>query len=600
MKSIFGSIFGNFKRLFIFAWREDKFLVLGLYGFAILGAFFPIIASYIYKLTIDGIIDSQEINPTVPMAVVALLGGIYITNFAWDFVMWGLKEIYFEHLFRYKIQNALGVTFFTKVSHLDVAHHEDAQTQNLILKAEDTFTWRVPDFFREFGNLFNNVVSLLTALIVLIPFGIIIPFTILLATLPKLILRAKYGKIEWSIYGMAAPEVRRLWYLRWLLTNRTASSETRVLQSQPVLLGLFKNIQDKLYEERKKPVRDYLKVAYYPQILQMAIIFLFAYLALPDVLTGAMSVGTFTFFISLLDRISNSAGAAVSNFGDLYENNLYVQHYFEVLDIKPFIREDKNPVSLKVGKRPPKIEFKNVSFSYPGSRELVIKDISFKIEPGENIAVVGPNGAGKSTIVKLLCRFYDVTSGEILINGINIKKLRLDEWYEFLGTLFQDFVQYELTVKDNIMVGNYKVDNKRLMIEAARKSGAAEFIENLPEKYDQLLGKEYGGVELSKGQWQKLAIARAFYEGAPILILDEPTSAIDAEAEYEIFSNLEKFYKDKTLFLVSHRFSTVRNADKIIVLRNGQIAEVGTHKELVLNKGLYARMFRKQASGYID
>ena len=261
------------------------------------------------------------------------------------------------------------------------------------------------------------------------------------------------------------------------------------------------------------------------------------------------------------------------------------------------IKAPKNPVSLGEIK-PPKIEFKNVSFNYQGGAK-VLDDVSFVIEPGESVALVGHNGAGKTTIVKLLCRFYDVTGGEILINGIGIKKLDLTSYYKFLGTLFQEFVQYHFTVRENIFLGAPGKNDEAAMHEAARKSGADEFIDRLPKKYDQMLGKEFeGGEELSGGQWQKLAIARAFYEEPPVLILDEPTSAIDAEAEYEIFSNLEKQYKNKTLVLVSHRFSTVRNAQKIVVLEHGKIIETGTHAELMNRQGEYAKLFTIQAKGY--
>jgi len=240
-----------------------------------------------------------------------------------------------------------------------------------------------------------------------------------------------------------------------------------------------------------------------------------------------------------------------------------------------------------------------VSFSYPKSQKKVIKNLNFKIRSGENVALVGKNGAGKTTIVKLLCRFYDVTSGQILINGTNIKDLDIKDWYKYLGTLFQEFIKYDFTVKENITLGKSNNFDSGKMLLAAKQSGANKFIEDFPKKYDQLLGKQFeGGVELSIGQWQKIAIARAFYESPPILILDEPTSAIDAESEYQIFKNLAKEYKNKSLLLISHRFSTVRNADRILVIDNGEIVEEGSHQELIKNEGKYANMFNKQAVGY--
>lgn len=592
-------VFRNFKRMFLLAWVTDKNLLIGYYGTSGLGAFFPILASYIYKLFIDELISTQGIATTIPVIIIALLGAKYISDIAWNFVMWGLRGTYFDFLFRYKIQNALNYQFYKKVSRLDIPHLENTDTQDLITKAKDTFTWRPPNFLRDFAHIFNNFVSFISSFLILIPFGVFAPVLVSIASLPRLFLRAKYGKLQWSIYGSGAPEVRKLWYYSWILYHKTSVIESRIFQSEKTLLKQFKKDQKYLYDLNKKPVKDFLKVAFFPQIIELALVFLFAYFKLPSVLSGEISIGDFTFFVSLLDRVTNSAADMILNFGDMYENNLYVDHYFEVLDLPKVVPDPIEPTAISKNPYPPKIEFKNVSFKYPASNNFVLENISFTIDPEENVAIVGPNGAGKTTIVKLLCRFYDVSSGEILINGINIKSADLSDWYGYLGTLFQEFMHYDFTVKENIMLGNPRIKDEKKMREAAVKSGASDFIEKLPRKYNQILGRQFeGGLELSKGQWQKLAIARAFYEEAPILILDEPTSAIDAEAEYEIFKNLKKFYNDKTLLLISHRFSTVRNADKIVVLEEGKIVGTGTHEELLSLSGLYARMFKKQAIAY--
>ena len=217
------------------------------------------------------------------------------------------------------------------------------------------------------------------------------------------------------------------------------------------------------------------------------------------------------------------------------------------------------------------------------------------------VAFLGPNGAGKTTLIKLLLRFYDPSEGKILINDVDLRDIKLSHWYKFTGTLFQDFVKFHLSIKENILLGNADTIDENKMKEAAKKSGADEFIEKFPKGYNQRLGKRFeDAVELSIGQWQKLALARAFYEEAPVLVLDEPTSAIDADAEAEIFDNLDRLYKDKSLVLVSHRFSTVKNADKIIILKDGSIVEEGNHQSLMKDKGIYANMFTKQASGYLD
>lgn len=599
IKNSIGSVLINLKRMLKLAWDTDKKLTFGYYATSGIGAFFPILTSFIYKLLVDNLIENQGVTATLPVILIAVLGGQYVISVAQDFISWGLQSTYFGFLFRYKIQNTLNYRFFKKIGELDIAHLENPEKEDLITKAQDTFTWRPPDFLRYFSYLSSHFVQYLAAFIILIPFGWWIPFILTAVTLPRLYLRTKFGQIQWSIYGSGAPRVRKLWYLRWLLSNKTSVTETRIFQSQTLLLKRFRNIQNYLYKINKKPVSDFLNVVIFPQIVEVTAAFLISLWMLPKALSGDISVGDFTFFIALLSRLIDSASGFVLNFGEMYENNLYVDHYFEVLGLPRIIKKPKKPVRIGQESHPPKIEFKNVSFSYPGNKKLVLKNVNFVIKPRENVAIVGRNGAGKTTIVKLLCRFYDVTRGEILINDVNIKKIDLNEWYKFLGTLFQEFVHYDFTVRENIMLGNTQVKDEKLMREAAEKSGALEFIEKLPKKYNQLLGRQFeGGVELSQGQWQRLAIARAFYEAAQILILDEPTSAIDAEAEYEIFGNLNRYYKNKTLFLISHRFSTVRNAENIIVLDEGKVIEQGNHGLLLKKDGLYAQMFKKQAKGY--
>ena len=227
-------------------------------------------------------------------------------------------------------------------------------------------------------------------------------------------------------------------------------------------------------------------------------------------------------------------------------------------------------------------------------------DFNLVIEKGEKVALVGENGAGKTTIIKLLLRFYDVTEGEILLNGVDIKEIDLETWHEMVGALFQDFIKYQFTFEENVYFGDSKKNGDLEALKGAiKKSGADSYVEDLPKGINQTLGKMFeGGIDLSGGQWQKLALARAFLKDAPILILDEPTSAIDAKAEYEIFEKVQKLQKDKTVIIISHRFSTVRNADRILVLDEGKIIEEGDHKTLMKKNGLYAELFNIQAQGY--
>lgn len=458
--------------------------------------------------------------------------------------------------------------------------------------------WRVPDFMRVFSYFINDVVAFIAAFIVLLPFGWWIPILVSVITLPRLYLQAKYGAIQWSLWGSGAPQGKKLWYLNQLLQDPMTVRELRISQASDTLLEKFKNVQQYLFNLNKKALDMYLRVLTIPPLIETIFIFLIAWWFLPSVVTSALTIGSFSLLISMLEQLGSRAANASAHSANLYENNLYANHFFEFLALPPLVPMAPNPVVLN-DITTPRIEFRNVSFHYPDG-PMVLDNISFIIEPGESVAFVGHNGAGKTTIIKLLCRFYDVTGGEILVNNINLKELDLSSWYKFLGTLFQEFVKYHFTVRENITLGRPDKKDEDAMKQAAIKSGAAEFIEKLPQKYDQMLGKEFeDGEELSGGQWQKLAIARAFYEEPPILILDEPTSAIDAEAEHEIFNNLEKQYDNKTLILVSHRFSTVRNANKIIVIENGKIVESGDHNELMKLAGHYANLFSIQARGYM-
>ncbi len=584
--------------MLIIAWKMDPKLTVFYYGSAAVASLGPAAAGITMIYLIDNLQISQGASQiSIPLILIAILA----TRYAIIFIQGVFRDIFYQtycdYLFRYKIQNYLTYMFYSKMAGLDISHLEDTETQNLIAKARDTVAWRVPDFFRGGSYVFEGLIGFIAAFAVLLPISWWIPFVITLVVMPRLYLRLRYGEIEWSIYGSGVPEARKLSYFQGLFADRATITEIRIFQAQKALLEKFKNIQDYLLALYRKPLNHYVLSNLAPMVLEIVVLIIIASVKLPDVLSGVLTIGSFALIISMIDQLNNQAGQLSSTLGWVYRENLYVDYFLDVLKLPKKIEEKENPVIFSQIEAP-SIEFKNVTFGYKKDNPI-LKNVSFRIEPGESLALVGENGAGKTTIIKLLCRFYDVDEGEILINGVNIKDLSLSNWYQFLGTLFQDFVKYQFTVKDNIILGNSDKFDKDLMIEAAKKAGIADKIESFPKKYDQFLGRNFeDGEELSIGQWQKIAIARAFYEAAPVLILDEPTSAIDPESEYEIFNQLEKSYKDKTLILVSHRFSTVRNANKILVVEDGKIAETGTHQELMKKNGRYARMFTVQAKSY--
>ena len=311
--------------------------------------------------------------------------------------------------------------------------------------------------------------------------------------------------------------------------------------------------------------------------------------------------GLLVFYLSSLAAFSLGLTHLVKNINYGYEVNLYIKEIRKFLNIKNKVT-DIRPIepSKNFNQREFAIEFKNISFSYPNSKRKVFSNFSLTIKPNTKIALVGENGSGKTTLIKLLCRFYDVQKGSITLNSIDIRKIPLETLRSCFAVLFQDFVGYDLTVSENIAIGKIKdIQNKPLIRKAASMSGANQFIEKLPKKYQQILGSAFAnGEQLSIGQWQRVALAKTFMRDSSIIILDEPTSAVDIKTENEIFSRVMSLMKDKTVLMTSHRFSTVRKADEIIVLKDGAIIERGTHDELYLKNGEYAQMFNLQAEAY--
>ncbi|NLE83153.1 MAG: ABC transporter ATP-binding protein, partial [Chloroflexi bacterium] len=316
-------------------------------------------------------------------------------------------------------------------------------------------------------------------------------------------------------------------------------------------------------------------------------------------ITQVITLGDMTMFLSVFRQSQRSVQSLLESFSRLYENNLYLDNLLDFLAIEPALESPENgliaPTPIRDG-----IRFENVSFMYPGSSRYVLKNINLYIKPGESIALVGLNGAGKTTLIKLLTRLYDPTEGRITLDGIDLREYDMKSLHQRFGVIFQDYVRYQFTVRENIGFGQIEdLDNQERIEDAADKGGADEVVAELPDSYDTVLGRRWNrGQELSGGQWQKIALSRAFMRKAEVLILDEPTSALDAEAEYEIFLRFRELMEGRVAVLISHRFSTVRMADRIVVLQEGRIVELGSHQELMSRNQAYAHLFNLQAEGY--
>jgi ATP-binding cassette subfamily B protein len=411
----------------------------------------------------------------------------------------------------------------------------------------------------------------------------------------------KYRDETWPYMSTERGVLERLFqYIRATFSNPSTSKEVAIFNNGPALLKKVKNSQTSYYRRFSKAYYKILFIMLLSGLIQVAAFAITQALNLVAVFTGKLTIGQFTLYFQQTFNLAFSAEGILDNYSSMNMRTKYIDQYFELLAYPNAITLPKNPLSLpKIGEQLV-LEFKNVSFRYPESERDILKNFNLTIKSGEKIALVGENGAGKSTLIKLLLRFYDVTAGEITINGINIKEVDLQEWQRRMGALFQDFIKYQFTFKENVTFGDLgQQHNLQALQDAIKKSGADSFLSHLPKGTEQIVGKTFNeGVDLSGGQWQKLALARAFFRDAPILILDEPTSAIDAKAEYEIFEKVQNLQKDKTVIIISHRFSTVRNADRILVLDEGKIIEEGSHNKLMKKQGLYAELFEIQAKGY--
>jgi ATP-binding cassette subfamily B protein len=428
---------------------------------------------------------------------------------------------------------------------------------------------------------------------------VILAVVALLAPIPAFIASTRYGWHGYQMMRRQSPERRLMAYLTNLLTTDTYNKEIKLFTLGDFFTRRFSDISIKfILENQGLVVRRYLAGFFWGALTILASGGTYLYVALLAV-RGTINIAGLTVYTQAAQQVQGNFQGLLSGLSGMYENTLYLNTLFDLLAFEPKIRAPEHPVPVSRAFTRG-IEFRNVTYRYPGRDEPVLRDVSFTIAPGETIALVGRNGAGKTTIVKLLTRLYDPDEGQILIDGVDIREYDPADLRHEVGVIFQDYVTYFLSAGENIGVGRLEAlaDRDRIA-DSAEQSGADSVIARLPQGYDTTLGKWFDqGFQLSGGEWQKIALARAFMRDAQILVLDEPTAALDAQAEYEIFARMKELTADKTALFISHRFSTVRLADRIMVLEHGRIIESGSHDELLLLDGRYAELFNLQAASY--
>lgn len=578
------------------AWQANGiYSILAIVGKLYDSTLYPFIQVFLLAKALDLFTQTQTTN-------FSSFSWIIVVYLLASFIKLGLKSLLDvkEAFLQVQMEGYIDLQISKKLTELDPATFEDPEFQNLIAQLEGIKGTLQMHLVR-FTSLIDAVFKFITATIVVsVTFPLFAPI-ILIATIPSYIAWDRFRVKTWPYYVEKKSLVTRVTqYIKNLLSSDSTSKESIIFKTGTVLLNKISKEQKSYYKEFGKENDPWAYKIFFARIFQFCAFVYTQYLNLTRVFQGLLSVGQFALVFQQSLNLIFSAEEILNQYSSISARNKYLDKFFDFLKTQKRITSPSNPVVIPKSPTPQIIEFKNVSFKYPQTERYILKDFNLTIQSGEKIALVGENGAGKTTLIKMLLRFYDVSEGEILVNGVNIKEIELDEWHKSIGALFQDFIKYQFTFKENVYLGDLtKANEEKFLKEAVEKSGANKYLNLLPNGIDQVLGKMFeGGIDLSGGQWQKLALARAFFRDAPILILDEPTSAIDAKAEYEIFQNVQKLQKDKTVIIISHRFSTVRHADRILVLEDGKILEEGSHENLMNKKGLYAELFEIQAQGY--
>lgn len=586
----------NVAPLLRLVWQTNARLCIATLLLRLTAAFLPLAMLWIPKLIIDMVVRAlrhQPVDNTLIFKLLALELALAILS---DALARSISLV--DSLLGDQFTNHVSIRLMEHANTLDLLSFEDPVFYDKLERARRQTTARL-GMLATLAGMAQQTITLLTMISAVVVYS---PWLLLLligSTIPVFLGETRFALLNYSILFRYTPERRELDYLRYLGASIQSAKEVKIFGLGQHLIRRAQLLFDRFYRENESLAR---RRAIHGVLLGLlptgAYYGAYAFVVM-RALAGAFTVGDLTLIVGAFSRARNLMETLVSSLAGVAEQALFLKDLFDFFETRPRIVSKPDaipaPRPIRIG-----FEFQNVSFAYPDNPREVLRDLNFRFEPGERIALVGENGAGKTTLVKLLARLYDPTGGRILLDGVDLRDYDVEDLRHEIGVIFQDYMRYDMLASENIGVGRIEnLSDEPRIVSSAEKSLAAGVIDRLPNRYGQMLGRRFeGGSDLSTGQWQKIALARAYMRAAQILILDEPTASLDARAELEVYQRFVELITGKMAILISHRFSTVRMADRIFVLADGRIAEEGTHQHLLALGGRYAELFEMQAAGY--
>ena len=577
-------------------WATSPGLTSATAALRLVRALIPLAMLWVGKLILDALVAFTTAGTGDPARIWQLVALELALAVLSDIL--GRANTLIDSLLGDRFTNLVSVRLIEHATGLDLASFEDPVFYDKLERARRQTTGRL-GLLAALLNLSQDLVSLISLSAGLIVFSPWLMLLLVAAVIPAFLGETHFSSLAYSVLYRWTPQRRELDYLRMLGASIQSAKEVKIFGLGPYLASRYEEVSRRIYEENKAVARKRAGLGSLLNLLATGGYYGGYAVVLARTLAGGLSIGTFTFLTGSFYRSRTYIERILQGFNDVSEQALYLGDLFDFFAMQPQIASRPGalpaPRPIRAG-----FEFRNVAFAYPGAGRPVLRNVNFRLEPAQKVALIGENGAGKTTLVKLLARLYDPTAGQVLLDGVDLREYGVEDLRKEIGVIFQDYMRYEMLAKENIGFGEIDGIADRSRIErAGAQSLASEVIGRLPHGYDQMLGRRFeGGVDLSGGEWQKFALARAYMRDAQLLILDEPTATLDARAEYRVFQRFSELTRGRMAVLISHRFSTVRMADGILVLADGQVRERGTHDQLVALGGRYAELFALQAEGY--